>query len=114
MRREPDQEIRMKKIFLVFVVIMFSISMEAKEPPITNNLRVPARGFISSQPAETWQQGLIAGNGTIGANVLSRPLDETIIFTHERLFLPKGPPVMPPLIAPRLFEIRRLIDRGLY
>ncbi len=104
----------MKKIFLVFIVMMFSISMEAKEPPITKNLRVPARGFISSQPAATWQQGLIAGNGTIGANVLSRPLDEIIIFTHERLFLPKGPPVMPPLIAPRLFEIRRLIDRELY
>jgi hypothetical protein len=46
--------------------------------------------------------------------VLSRPLDETIIFTHERLFLPQGPPVMPPLTAPRLFEIRRLIDQGLY
>lgn len=104
----------MKKIFLVFIGIMLSMSLEAKEPPITKNLRIPARGFISSQPAATWQQGLIAGNGTIGANVLSRPLDEIIIFTHERLFLPKGPPVMPPLIAPRLFEIRRLIDRGLY
>lgn len=81
---------------------------------LPNQLKVPARGFISSQPAETWQQGLLSGNGTIGANVLSRPLDETIIFTHERLFLPKGPPLMPPLTAPRLFEIRRLIDKGLY
>lgn len=81
---------------------------------LPNQLKAPARGFISSQPAETWQQGLLSGNGTIGANVLSRPLDETIIFTHERLFLPKGPPLMPPLTAPRLFEIRRLIDKGLY
>lgn len=81
---------------------------------LPNQLKAPARGFISSQPAETWQQGLISGNDTIGANVLSRPLDETIIFTHERLFLPKGPPLMPPLTAPRLFEIRRLIDKGLY
>ncbi|HYW78925.1 MAG TPA: glycoside hydrolase N-terminal domain-containing protein, partial [Thermoguttaceae bacterium] len=39
---------------------------------------------------------------------------ETVIFTHERLFMPDGPPVMPPNCAPRLFEIRRLIDRGLY
>ena len=82
--------------------------------PAPEKLKSPERGFISSQPAETWQQGLISGNGTMGANVLSRPLDETIIFTHERMFLPKGPPVMPPLLAPRLFEIRRLIDRGLY
>ena len=74
----------------------------------------PDRGFISSTPAETWEQGLISGNGTIGANVMSRPLQETIIFTHERLFLPQGPPHMPPDNAARLFEIRNLIDRGLY
>jgi hypothetical protein len=74
----------------------------------------PERGFISSTPAETWEQGLISGNGTIGANVMSRPLQETIIFTHERLFLPQGPPHMPPDNAARLFEIRNLIDRGLY
>ena len=77
-------------------------------------LRVPERGFISSQPAQTWEQGLICGNGTIGANALSHPLNETIIFTHERLFMPSGDPVMPPDTGMRLFEIRRLIDRGLY
>jgi len=80
----------------------------------SKKLRVPNRGFISSTPATTWEEGLISGNGTIGANVLSRPLDETVIFTHERLFLPQGDPVMPPDSGPRLFEIRRLIDRGLY
>ncbi len=79
-----------------------------------NRLQAPHRGFVSSTPATTWEEGLLSGNGTIGANVLSRPLDETVIFTHERLFLPQGPPVMPPESGPRLFEIRRLIDRGLY
>jgi alpha-L-fucosidase 2 len=103
-----------KRLSTVLALISVSGSMAAAAPPIPEKLQVPERGFISSQPAKTWQQGLISGNGTIGANVLSRPLDETIIFTHERLFLPKGPPVMPPLIAPRLFEVRRLIDRGLY
>ena len=77
-------------------------------------LPVPERGFVSSQPAKTWEEGLICGNGTIGANALSRPLNERIIFTHERLFLPMGAPVMPPDQSARLFEIRRLIDRGLY
>ena len=57
---------------------------------------------------------MISGNGTIGANVLSRPLKERIIFTHERLFLPQGPPMMPPDTSARLFEIRRLIERRLY
>jgi hypothetical protein len=80
----------------------------------TRKLLAPERGFISSKPAETWEQGLITANGTIGASVLSRPLDETIVFSHERLFLPERDPIMPPHTAPRLFEIRRLIQRGLY
>jgi hypothetical protein len=77
-------------------------------------LPVPERGFVSSQPAKVWEEGLICGNGTIGANAMSRPLNERIIFTHERLFMPMGAPVMPPDQSARLFEIRKLIDRGLY
>jgi len=95
-------------IGLLTIVLVVNSSAPARQ------LQAPERGFISSKPAETWEQGLICGNGTIGANVLSRPLDETIVFSHERLFLPMGNPVMPPNIAPRLFEIRRLIQQGLY
>ncbi len=91
-------------------VIIAAANSTAAIPQIQS----PERGFISSEPAETWEQGLLSGNGTIGANVFGRPLDETIIFSHERLFLPMGAPVMPPDSAPRLFEIRRLIERGLY
>jgi len=93
---------------MVISVLVFSTSLFAQK------LKVPDRGFISSEPAETWEHGLISGNGTLGANVMSRPLTETIIFTHERLFLPMGKPVMPPDNSARLFEIRRLIDSGLY
>ena len=101
--------------FITFIVLGLLTEVKAVDASAASKqLKAPERGFISSQPAETWEQGLLSGNGTIGANVLSRPLDETIIFTHERLFLPNGPPIMPPHIAPRLFEIRRLIDRGLY
>lgn len=77
-------------------------------------LTMPERGFISSAHAETWEQGLISGNGTIGANVYGRPHDEVIIFTHNRMFLPTGAPVVPPDTSSRLFEVRRLLDRGLY
>jgi hypothetical protein len=90
------------------------ISPRESTSAASKKLKVPERGFISSQPAETWEQGLLSGNGTIGASVLSRPLDETIVFSHERLFLPEQEPLMPPHTAPRLFEIRRLILRGLY
>ncbi len=100
--------------------VTFSIVLSLTIVPVPSTaqtarkLPVPERGFISSQPAETWEQGLICGNGTIGASVLSHPLDETVLFSHERLFLPERAPLMPPNTAPRLFEIRRLIQRGLY
>ena len=99
----------MKRIILATFLSLTTTSLVAAEP-----LPVPQRGFVSSQPAKTWEEGLICGNGTIGANALSRPLSERIIFTHERLFLPMGAPVMPRDQSARLFEIRRLIDKGLY
>jgi alpha-L-fucosidase 2 len=98
--------------FILTATILFCVTIRSYAAG--QKLQVPKRGFISSTPATTWEEGLISGNGTIGANMLSRPLDETVIFTHERLFLPQGAPVMPPDSGPRLFEIRRLIDRGLY
>jgi len=77
-------------------------------------LTPPSRGFISSEPGLTWEQGLLSGNGTIGASVLGRPLEEVVVFSHKRMFVPERPPLLPPASATRLFEIRRLIDRGLY
>ncbi len=108
---KPERRLREMKTLFRLVPILFSISITMVWGA---DLQVPARGFISSRPAETWEQGLICGNGTIGASVLSHPLDETIVFSHERLFLPEQDPLMPPHTAPRLFEIRRLIQRGLY
>jgi alpha-L-fucosidase 2 len=74
----------------------------------------PERGFISTRPARNWEQALISGNGTIGALVMSRPLDETIIFSHERLFMPAYP--SQPLVdmAPHLDTVREMIDEGEY
>jgi hypothetical protein len=80
----------------------------------SRKLQIPERGFISSAEAKTWEQGLLSGNGTIGASVMSRPLDETIVFSHKRLFMPEHTALLPPPTATRLFEIRRLIERGLY
>lgn len=99
----------MKRILLATTFFLQVSALAASEP-----LPVPERGFVSSQPARTWEEGLICGNGTIGANALSHPLDERVIFSHERLFLPMGAPVMPLDQSARLFEIRRLIDKGLY
>ena len=74
----------------------------------------PQRGFVSSNPAETWEQALVSGNGKFGALVMSQPLDETIIFNHARLFMPVNPPLPPIDSASHLKEIRQLFADGHY
>ena len=114
MRKNVAQRDLPETLVVASLTIFVNVYLAADSFAASRKLRVTERGFISSQPAETWEQGLICGNGTLGANVFSHPLDETIIFTHERMFLPMGAPTMPPDSSSRLFEIRRLIDRGLY
>ena len=79
---------------------------------IASVLPVPDRGYLSLRPARSWEEGLLTGNGTLGMNAFGRPLDERIILTHERLFMPMGPPHVPPDQSSRLPEIRRLIREG--
>jgi len=108
------------KFFLVYNVIFFlsltyskvTFAQQSAENDLLKN--PPERGFISTKPADTWEQAIISGNGTIGALVMSHPLDETIIFSHERLFMPwdKITPLVN--IKPHLKEIRQLIDEGKY
>ena len=99
-------------------ILVFSFSLAlgsgAHLASAAPGIRVPERGFVSSRPGPSWEYGLLSGNGTVGAIVMSQPLDETVIFSHERMFLPERPPMLPPLTGPRLFEIRRLIERKLY
>jgi len=113
----------MKKIFLgalalVFLFLTIGLSAGLVPPQsaaqASKKLSVPERGFISSEPGQTWEQGLLSGNGTVGASVLGRPLDEIVVFSHKHMFVPERDPLLPPATATRLFEIRRLIDRGLY
>ena len=80
----------------------------------TFSLPVPDRGFVSIRPARNWEEGLITGNGTLAVNALSRPLNERIIFTHERLWMPMGAPHVPPDQSAHLPEIRALIAEGKY
>ena len=77
-------------------------------------LPVPERGFVSIKPAKNWEEGLITANGTLAINALSRPLDERIIFNHERLFMPMGAPFVPKDQSAHLPEIRKLIEEGKY
>jgi len=74
----------------------------------------PARGFVSSEPATNWEHALVTGNGRIGALVYGRPLDETVVLNHARLYMPLPQSLPPPDTASRLGEIRRAISDGSY
>jgi hypothetical protein len=93
------------------LAVPFAASAESVSTP---TLPVPGRGFISVRPAAIWEEALITGNGKMGALVMSQALDETIILSHERLFLPIHEPLPPPDTGAHLPEIRRLLKNGEY
>lgn len=51
----------------------------------------PACGFVSTAPAEKWDDGTIVGNGVQGALAFARTGSEEIVLSHEELFLPLFP-----------------------
>ncbi|MEO0017601.1 MAG: hypothetical protein RLZZ522_884, partial [Verrucomicrobiota bacterium] len=101
----------MKFIWPVLAVFSFTLMKTHAEPL---HLPVPDRGFVSIKPAKNWEEGLITANGTLAINALSRPLNERIIFNHERLFMPMGKPHVPPDQSKYLPELRKLIQDGKY
>ena len=56
----------------------------------------PDHGFVSRLPASKWEESMITGNGTVGALVPGDSLNERIILSHERLFMPEYPPTEAP------------------
>ena len=74
----------MKEILLATMLSVHVTSLAASA-----SLPVPERGFVSSRPAENWEEGLISGNGTIGVNALSRPLERRVLSLRRsrRLFV---------------------------
>ena len=77
-------------------------------------IRDVRRGFFSRQPADSWEMGLVSGNGTLGALVLGQPRDETIILGRAGLFMPVDQPRDPVDTASHLAEIRGMFARGEY
>lgn len=70
------------------------------------------KGFRSKVLASRWEEGLLCGNGTMGAMVMGWPEEETIYFTHERLYAPFAPKREPVHTAEHLQEIRDLLAQG--
>jgi len=55
---------------------------------------------------------MLTGNGTIGALVFGDPLDERIILSHEKLFMPEYPPYPAPPLYKYLDQMRELTAQG--
>ncbi|WP_170316947.1 glycoside hydrolase N-terminal domain-containing protein [Acrocarpospora corrugata] len=71
-------------------------------------------GFGSRTCTDDWEHALITGNGRQGALVYGGPRALRVTFSHERLFLPVGPPLDPPNTVRILPELRSLLYGGAY
>ncbi|MFA9456229.1 glycoside hydrolase N-terminal domain-containing protein [Halalkalibacter sp. AB-rgal2] len=78
-----------------------------------SNHRYPKRGIVSKKPADQWQEAMITGNGELGALIFGQPLEETIIFNHEKLYEPLHEQIIQNNnMSPYLGEIRELMKEG--
>jgi hypothetical protein len=55
---------------------------------------------------------MLTGNGTMGALVFGNPLDERIILSHEKLFMPEYPPTDAPALYKHIVRVRELALAG--
>jgi len=103
---------RIKIVYLFALLLGLSTFQQVQASELHFNS--PIQGFTSWLPARSWEEALLSGNGTIGAMVIGRPHDETIILNHALLYLPASLPIKPINQASRLDEIRQLLLEGKY
>ncbi len=72
------------------------------------------KGYYSRRIAPSWEEAMLCGNGETGALVMGNPLDEKIIFSHEKLFVPIHPKLPPVNTGAHMEEIREMLRRGEY
>lgn len=92
----------------VFVGFLFSISSQSQSDKDRSDARWQ---YISKQPAKTWQEALLTGNGKHGTMVMGIPDNERIICVYEELFMPHINPDINPVVELKdlLPEVRQLV-----
>jgi alpha-L-fucosidase 2 len=70
------------------------------------------RGFWSEKPAQSWEQSLVTGNGTMGVLVMGQPLSDTLILSHAKLYMPLHEPLPPVNSGAKLDTIRQFMFEG--
>jgi hypothetical protein len=98
-----------------FSLIAFARSARSATSP-EDIFAPPARGFISSAPGWNWEEGegILTGNGMMGAIVLGQPHDETLFLSHAMIYRPNKDTSSPSDMASRLQMIRKLCLEGKY
>ena len=101
-------------ILIIFAFIGGAVGCTGNKKQQQNDLLIPApdHGFITTKKATKWEESLITGNGTLGALVTGDPLNERIILSHEKLFMPEYAPTAAPDLASHMDEIRSLVVEG--
>jgi hypothetical protein len=95
-------------ILLIISIGSFSCGSSPDELLITP----PEHGFVSRLSASRWEESMITGNGTIGALVFGDPLNERVILSHEKLFMPEYPPAKAPPLYKYMDRIREMVLNG--
>ena len=101
--------LRMSIVTLSLLSLIASCSLADTERVLID---FPEHGFVSRLPASKWEESMITGNGTIGALVAGNPLDERIILSHERLFMPEYPPYPAPPLHKYIDKMREFTLNG--
>lgn len=77
-----------KSSYLKLIVILFLSTCT-----LINTQAQKKKRFIgarTNEPAKNWTEGMLTGNGRMGAIMYGNPYDETIIFNHNDLYLTLG------------------------
>ena len=96
-------------IAIIWVIFLQSCYTNSNQS--SDYFKIPERGFISEIWADDpvdFRNGILTGNGTIGAIVLGRPYDENIYISHAGIYLPrkKGGKVFE--MASRMDDIQKM------
>ena len=70
------------------------------------------KGYTLPYPASGWEDGMLLGSGSQGADVWGDAEHEKITLTEETLFAPVDEGITPIEMAGRLPEIRKLLKEG--
>lgn len=70
-------------------------------------------GYSLGTPAQRWEEGILIGNGKMGAIMMGGP-HEVLTLTNEKLYAPMHTDLFPPHMAEHLDRIRALLAEGKY